>query len=140
MNWSENDCSGTFLGAVFLSLSYPRTYFHVEVSEHRPVKFIYQGRLLSEDSATLQDLGIGDGGAMHVHVGRPRPPGTPPQPPEPEMPDLSQFFIPLFGIILAVVWGAMLMYPYVFTLLSKLFLFLLSIGYVILTYVSTYGQ
>lgn len=115
-------------------------YFHVELSEYRPVKFIYQGRVLSDDNSTLRGLGIGDGGAMHVLVGRPHPPGTPPEPPEPEMPDLSRFFVPLFGVILAIVWGVMLLYPEVFTLLSKLFLFLLSLGYVVLTYVSTYGE
>lgn len=112
----------------------------MELSEHRPVKFIYQGRVLSEGSATLRDLNIGDGGAMHVHVGRPHPPGTPPEPPEPEMLDLSRFFVPLFSAILAIVWGAMLLYPHVFTLLSKLFLFLLSLGYVVLVYVSAYGE
>ena len=76
---------------------------------------------------------------MDVHVGRPRPPGTPVQA-QPEILDLSRFFVPLFGVILGVVWMCMLAYPYVFTLLTKLFLFLLSIGYVILTYLSTYGN
>jgi hypothetical protein len=103
------------------------------------VKFIYRGRIIVDDNATLRSLGIGDGGAMHVHVGRPHPPGTPPQPPPVEMPDLSWLFVPLFGVILAIVWGCMLLFPDVFTLMSKLFLFLLSVGYVILTYVSTYG-
>lgn len=117
-----------------------RTYYHDEVSEYRAVKFIYQGRVIEDDNATLSQLSIGSGGAMHVHVGRPRPPGMPPQPQEPESLDLSSYFVPLFGVILAVVWVVMLLYPYVFTFISKLFLFALSLGYVILSYVSTYGE
>lgn len=96
--------------------------------------------MLSEDSTTVRDLDIEEGGAMHVHVGRPRPPGTPAEPAEPEMLDLSRFFIPLFGVILGITWVVMLSYPHLFTLLTKLFLFVLSLGYVLLTYVSTYGN
>ncbi len=103
------------------------------------MKFIYQGRVLVDDTTTLRDLNIGNGGAMHVHVGRPHPPGTPNND-QPEVLDLSQFFVPLFGVILGIVWVCMLIYPYVFSLMSKLFLFLLSTGYVILAYISTYGS
>ena len=104
------------------------------------MKFIYQGRVLSDDSTTLAHLDIGNGGAMHVHVGRPRPPGHAPDANAvPDAPDLSRFFVPLFGVILGVVWMVMLLYPEVFTFLSKLFLFLLSVAYVILTYLTTFG-
>lgn len=114
-----------------------RTYFHAEVDEYRPVKFIYQGRVITDDSTTLHALNISNGGAMHIHVGRPHPPDTPPQQPAAsEALDLSRFFVPLFGLILGIVWVCMFLYPNIFTFMTKFFLFLLSLGYVILAYVS----
>ncbi len=117
-----------------------RTHFQEELSRFCPVKFIYQGRVISEDSTTLSDLNISNGGAMHVHIGRPRPPGAAPEPPDPEILDLSPFFVPLFGVMLGIVWVVMLIYPEIFTLMTKVFLFFLSFGYVVLAYVTTYGN
>ena len=105
------------------------------------VKFIYQGRVLTDDTVTLRTLNIGNGGAMHVHVGRPRPPGSAPEQPagEREVLDLSGLFVPLFGVILGIAWAGMFLYPYVFTFTTKVFLFFLSLAYVLLAYASYFG-
>lgn len=117
------------------------TYFQEELTEHRPVRFIYQGRVLDNDTQTLQDLEIGSNHAIHVHIGRSRPHDTEgtqnfgPQPPG-EMLDLSQLFLPLFGLIVAICWVCMFCFPNVFTLLTKILLFILSIVYMFLAYVT----
>ena len=116
-------------------------YFQAEVAQNRPVKFIFQGRVLGDNDASVQSLGITNGRAVHVHIGRPRPPGEPPndaQEPDQEM-DLSGLFVPLFGVILGIVWVSMLCYPQLFGFMTKFFLFLLSLGYVMLSYVTTFG-
>ena len=118
----------------------PSTYFQSEISQNRPVRFIYRGRVLSEDTLMLEQLEMGNQGAIHVHVGRPQPTETHEEnQQETEMLDLSKLFIPLFGLILAIVWVLLLIYPYVFSTLTKIFLYGLSLGYVYLTYISMYG-
>lgn len=85
-------------------------------------------------------LGITDGRAVHIHIGMPRPPGEVPpvgQDVDQDL-DLSRLFVPLFGVILGLVWVCLLMYPYVFNLMTKLFLFLLSLAYVVLSYVTNF--
>ena len=117
-----------------------RVHFSEEVSENRPVKFIYQGRVLNDELASLQSLNINDGCPVHVHVGRPRE--TPQQRAENEQQhaneflDLSRLFVPLFGVILGIAWVGLFCYPDVFTLVTKLFLFFLSVGYILLAYSS----
>ena len=117
----------------FSSLFPPhRVHFSQEFSENRPVKFIYQGRVLNDDYATLRSLNITDGCPVHVHVGRPR--DTPQQRAENEQRhaneflDLSRYFVPLFGVIIGIAWVGLFCYPSVFTLITKLFLFFLSVG------------
>ena len=130
-------------GSTVLIILLCRTYFQEQLAEHRPVRFIYQGRVLNNDSLTLQDLEIGSQHAIHVHIGRPRPPDTEgaqnfgPQPPR-EMLDLSRLFFPLFGLILAICWVSLFCYPHVFSLLTKVLLFILSLAYVFMTYASTW--
>ena len=100
-----------------------------------------QGRVLQEDNATLTSLGINDGYSIHVHVGLPRPPGEVPLREEDadQDLDLSRLFVPLFGVILGLVWVTLLMYPYVFNFITKFFLFLLSLAYVVLSYVTNFS-
>ena len=115
------------------------SHFQAELSQNCPVRFIYQGRIIP-DETNVGSLGIAEGGAIHIHIGRPRPQGAPPTNVAPmQQLDLSQYFLPLLGLILGVVWMVMLMYPYVFTFFTKVFLFGLSFGYVVLTYFSTVG-
>ena len=119
-----------------------RTYFQEQLAQHRPVRFIYQGRVLDNDNQTLRGLEIGSNHAIHVHIGRPRPFGSEgtqefgPQQPG-VMPDLSHLFLPLFGVILAICWVSMFCFPHIFSLFTKVLLFILSLGYVFMAYVST---
>ena len=119
-----------------------RVHFSQEISENRPVKFIYQGQVLNDESATLLSLNITDGCPIHVHIGRPRE--TPQQRAENEQRhaneflDLSRFFVPLFGVILGIAWVGLFCYPSVFTLITKLFLFFLSVGYILLAYSTSF--
>ena len=117
------------------------SYFRQESAENRPINFIFRGRVLNDSNATLDSLEITDGRAVHVHVGRPRLQGEDPHagPEAVQELDLSRLFVPLFGVILGLVWVSMLMYPNVFNLVTKFFLFLLSLGYVLITYVTTFS-
>ena len=112
-------------------------HFRTELSQNKAVRFIYQGRLVPDDT-TIANLGITGGGAMHVHVGRPQQ-NQGHAPPAEQQTDLSRMFLPMLGLILGIVWMAMLNFPYIFTFFTKLFLFALSFGYVMLTYFSTVG-
>ena len=63
---------------------------------------------------------MGNQGAIHVHIGRPQPTEAHEEnQQEIEMLDLSKLFIPLFGLILAIVWVFLLTYPYVFSTLTN---------------------
>ena len=74
---------------------------------------------------------------MHVHVGRPRPPDAPQAPADgAEVLQPSRLLVPLFGVMLGVVWVCMFVYPHVFTFTSTVFLFVLSLGYAVFTYAS----
>ena len=66
--------------------------------------------------------------------------GTPEDRQEQDVLDISGLFVPLFGVILAATWVAMFCFPDVFSLMSKLFLFALSTGYVLLTYVTVFAR
>ena len=97
--------------------------------ENRLVKFIYQGRVLNNDTSSLQQLDITDGCPVHVHTSIGRPHESPQQRAENEQRqnaneflDLSRFFVPLFRVILYIAWVVLLCYSYVFTLITKLFL------------------
>ncbi len=131
------------IGALRLStpcVTHPRTYFQEQLTESRPVRFIYRGSVLEDDQLSLEQMGIGDNGVLHVHIGRPRPQGANGGQAEEDVLDLSRLFVPLFGVLLGIVWVALLTYPYVFTFITKLMLFFLFLGYVFLAYVTTRSQ
>ena len=116
----------------------PRAHFQEELAQSRPVLFILRGQPLQDVTQTLQQLGIADNTALHVHVGQPQVP-RPPQEVGPDQVDfdLSRLFLPLLGLVLGVVWVLLLSFPHVFSTLTKLLLFALSLGYVFLAYSST---
>ena len=116
-----------------------RTHFSTQLAQGRSVRFIYHGRELADLAATLEDHRIQDHSAIHVHIGQTRQQGnrngdTMQQ--ADQIFDLSWLFVPLFGLMLAVVWACFLLWSSVFSLLTKLFLFVLSLGYVLLAYYS----
>ena len=140
LSMGENEFSVAIIDNFFPGVF--RLHFQEQLSEQRPVRFIYQGRVLDNDNHTLQELGVGADHAIHIHIGRPRPLGDQqtqnigPQPPG-QMLDLSQLLLPLFGLIIAVCWVCMFCFPHVFTLLTKVLLFVLSLVYVFMTYTMT---
>ena len=102
------------------------------------MKFIFRGQVIEDVSTTLQQLGVTNNSAIHVQISQPRPQAAEQEPAnqtdENEILDLSNLFVPLFGVILGIVWVSFFMWPNVFSLLTKLSLFALSLGYVVLTY------
>lgn len=116
------------------------THFQQHLAENRQVRFIYRGRILSNDTQTLQELEITNNSALHVHIGTPRPQGAAENHQEQDVLDISGLFVPLFGTILAATWVAMFCFPHIFSLMTKLFLFALSLGYVVLSYVTVVAR
>ena len=93
---------------------------------------------------TLQQLGVTNNSAIHVHISQPRTQTAEQEPAanqtdENEILDLSNLFVPLFGVILGIVWVCFFMWPNVFSLITKISLFALSLGYVVLTYVTSFS-
>ncbi len=105
------------------------------MDERRRIRFIYQGHVIADLDDSLLDIGIRNNSSLHVHIGRTE--GThnhqQPAPEEPSL-DLSIFFLPLLGLLLGVVWTSFLLWPYVFSLPTKLMLFVLSVSYVYMFY------
>lgn len=113
-----------------------REHFQEQLSQNLTVRFILQGQVLEDEAQTLEQLGIENRAALHVYVSQPR---QAQQEAQGEMVnfDLSHLFLPLIGLMLAVVWVLLMCFPQVFSLPTKLLLFLLSLGYVFLAYNST---
>ena len=117
-----------------------RTYFQQELSQNRRVIFIRQGLILEDAAKTLRGWGLVNDSVLHVHVGSPQQGeglgrrGTE----EEDALDLSMLFIPLFGLILGLTWACFFYWPQYFSLLTKIFLTVLSLAYVLLTYVTLY--
>ena len=88
---------------------------------------------MRDETQTLAQLGLEDHAALHVFVSQPRP-AQPEARGEVMNLDLSRLFLPLLGLMLAAVWLLLLCLPQVFSLFTKLLLFLLSLGYVFLAY------
>lgn len=117
-----------------------RDYYQTELNERRRIRFIYHGQVLTDLGRSLESCDIRNNSALHVHIGPPS--STQPHQPShatdgddrPLLMDLSPLFLPLIGLMLGIVWTTFLIYPYVFSLLTKVMLFILSIGYVFLVY------
>lgn len=113
-----------------------RTYFQQELSENSRVLFIRQGQVLEDATKTLRDWGLGNDSVLHVHVGSPRPADHQRGGTDEDALDLSMLFIPLFGLVLGLTWAGFFYWPHYFSLLTKVFLTLLSVAYVLLAYVN----
>ena len=53
-------------------------HFGTELSEHRVVRLIFNGKLLKQDTETLAHCGLFDNCVVHCHVSQPKPPPPPP--------------------------------------------------------------
>lgn len=110
-----------------------RAQFQEQLSQDLAVRFILRGQVVRDETQTLEQLGLEDHAALHVHVNQP-PPDQREAQGEVVNFDPSHLFLPLLGLILAVVWLLLMCFPQVFSLFTKFLLFLLSLGYVFLVY------
>ena len=110
-----------------------RVYFTTEYNERRRIRFIYQGRVISDMNTTLSENNIRDNSSIHVHIGQQSQTTQDRNPDQIEnegLLDLSFLFVPLFGLMLGIIWISFMIWPSVFSLLTKVMLFILSLGYV----------
>ena len=60
----------------WLSVNFPcffyRLHFSTELAQQRDVKFIYPGQVIEDDDMTLQQLGVTNNSAIHVHISQAR--------------------------------------------------------------------
>ena len=92
--------------------------------------------MYENDTVTLQECGVTDNSALHVHISE--PPTSPVEAQNEEL-DLSRMFVPLLGIILGLCWAALIYRPVLFTTFAKCLLYLLSLGWVVITF-TTYSN
>lgn len=114
-----------------------RVYFATEYDERRRIRFIYQGHVISDMNTTLSENNIRDNSSIHVHIGQHSQTTQDRNPDQIEnegLLDLSFLFVPLFGLMLGIIWISFMIWPSVFSLLTKVMLFMLSLGYVYLVF------
>lgn len=92
--------------------------------------------MYENDTVTLRECGVTDNSALHVHISEPR---TNPVDAQNEELDLSRMFVPLLGVILGLCWAALIYRPVFFTTFAKCLLYLLSLGWVVITF-TTYSN
>lgn len=112
---------------------FKRRYFGEELENDKMVRLIFNGQLLRSDQETLQFYGLFDNCVLHCQISNNVSPPTVAQAePYAEL-DLSRFMLPLFGVILGVVWYCRVQYRQffnatsTFALLGITGLFLVSI-------------
>ena len=108
-------------------------HFRQELGDNVRARFIYCGRLLDAEAA-LRDHHLPPEAGVHIHfsnagVSHSQATGT-----DPADLDISDLFLPMLGLVLGAVWAVLLWKPALFTLLTKLMLYCLSFGYILLLY------
>ncbi|XP_039582385.1 transmembrane and ubiquitin-like domain-containing protein 1 [Passer montanus] len=94
-----------------------RTYFP---GQEQQVRLIYQGQLLRDDSQSLAGLHLGHLSVLHCHLSpasaAPAAPGSPgPRGPAPAALGVGSLALPLFVLLLALLWYLQLQHRHVFT-------------------------
>ncbi|XP_043923524.1 transmembrane and ubiquitin-like domain-containing protein 1 [Protopterus annectens] len=93
-----------------------RTYFPGQ--EHQ-VRLIYQGQLLREDSQTMSSLHLKDNSVIHCHVSQHATPQMPAGTQSAEQVhaalNIGSLMVPLFVLMLAVLWYCQFQYRQLFT-------------------------
>ena len=117
-----------------ISLNPPRETFATELQSGQMVRFISNGQLLSDDSRTLASYGITNQHVIHCQISRSaaRPPQGRNQPEAREGDfDVGRYMVPLFALILALVWYLRFQYRYMFNATSTLSLTAVSAVFVL---------
>ncbi|XP_053803289.1 transmembrane and ubiquitin-like domain-containing protein 1 [Vidua chalybeata] len=94
-----------------------RTYFP---GQEQQVRLIYQGQLLRDDTQSLAGLHLGHLSVLHCHLSppsvAPTAPGSPgPRSPAPAALGVGSLALPLFVLLLALLWYLQLQHRHVFT-------------------------
>ncbi|NXS22634.1 TMUB1 protein, partial [Mystacornis crossleyi] len=94
-----------------------RTYFP---GQEQQVRLIYQGQLLRDDAQSLAGLHLSHLSVLHCHLSppsvAPAAPGTPgPRSPAPAALGVGSLALPLFVLLLALLWYLQLQHRHVFT-------------------------
>ena len=113
-------------------------HFAHELGDNVRARFIYCGRLL-EAEAPMREHHLPPEAGIHIHFSRGG--GTHPMQATggPAELDITFLFLPLLGVVLCAVWAVLLWKPVLFTLLTKLMLYFLSFGFVLMLY-ARFGQ
>ena len=119
-----------------LVFTYHSQYLQEQLSAGKRIRFISHGQVYENDSITLQECGVTDNSALHVHISEPH---TNPADVQNEELDLSRMFVPLLGVILGLCWAALIYRPVLFTFFAKCLLYLLSLLWVVITF-TTYSN
>lgn len=109
---------------VSLSVLLPRAYFP---GQEQQVRLIYQGQLLRDDTQSLAALHLAHNSVLHCHIS---PHSSAPAPAGPRASadpahaalDVGSLVLPLFVLMLAVLWYFQLQYRHVFTATATTFL------------------
>ena len=111
-------------------------YLQEQLSAGKRIRFISHGQVYEDDTITLQECGVTDNSALHVHISEPRTSPTDAQ--NAEL-DLSRLFVPLLGVILGLCWITMIYRPVLFTFFAKCLLYFLSLVWVVIAF-NTYSN
>ena len=108
-----------------------RVHFPAEVAAGRRIRYIYRGQLLPADR-TLREQRIANDEAIHIHIS---PHNQEQQQPTGEaVLDISGLFPLLLGVILVIVWAVLITKPSLFVFSTKIMLYFLSFGYLLVLY------
>lgn len=97
---------------------FKRRCFHEELDNDKVVRLIFNGQLLRGDQETLQFYGLHDNCVVHCQISSNLSNNTPVQNESYGELDLSRFMLPLFGVILGVIWYCRIQYRQFFNATS----------------------
>ncbi|KAK0151333.1 Transmembrane and ubiquitin-like domain-containing protein 1 [Merluccius polli] len=93
-----------------------RTYF---AGQEQQVRLIYQGQLLQNDAQTLASLNLAHNCVLHCHISqhaaRSTPAGAPPTHQVQVALNVGSLMVPLFLLMLSVLWYCQIQYRHAFT-------------------------
>ncbi|CAH1775184.1 unnamed protein product [Owenia fusiformis] len=100
--------------------NFRRDHFPGELAENKLVRFIFNGQELRNDLATLEAYNIQDNSAIHCLLSDPQRQNDELVYQDQAEIDLSALMLPLFGVILGLVWYCRVMYRNYFNATSTL--------------------